>query len=219
MSEFRLDPVRLVSAGDVLCRPAQHDAHWVREYLTFLVDQCYGAAFAAGWHTDLTTGQPKPLAMGTKLMLVVSELAEGMEGHRKGLADDKLPHRSMLEVELADAVIRICDTAGAASLDLSQAFVDAARGPSTLATVADETCIPERLLAICETVGYAHQAHRGIDAQWSARHLASALLGIGRLADDLKLDLGGAIADKMLFNAKRADHKPEARLAAGGKAY
>jgi NTP pyrophosphatase (non-canonical NTP hydrolase) len=218
MSEFRLDPIRLAVAGDVLCRPAQHDAHWVREYVAFLVAQCYGAALAAGWHTDLTTGQPKPLAMGTKLMLVVSELAEGMEGHRKGLTDDKLPHRSMLEVELADAVIRVCDTAGAASLDLSHAFVDAARGPSTLATVADKTCIPERLLAICETVGYAHQAHRA-DVQWAARHLASALLGIGRLADDLKLDLGGAIADKMRFNAQRADHKPEARLAAGGKAY
>jgi NTP pyrophosphatase (non-canonical NTP hydrolase) len=71
-----------------------------------------------------------------------------MEGHRKGLPDDKLPHRSMIEVELADAVIRIADLAGA-----------------------------------------------------------------------LGLDLGGAIAEKMAFNAVRPDHKLENRLAEGGKAY
>jgi hypothetical protein len=44
-------------------------------------------------------------------MLMVSELAEAMEGHRKGLMDDKLPHRTALEVELADCLIRILDAA------------------------------------------------------------------------------------------------------------
>lgn len=88
------------------------------------------------------------LIVPTKLMLIVSELAEAMEGHRKGLQDDKLPHRSMLEVELADALIRLLDLAG-----------------------------------------------------------------------KLDLDLGGAYVEKMRFNAVRADHKPEAREADGGKKY
>lgn len=83
-----------------------------------------------------------------KLCLTHSEVSEGMEGHRKGLMDDKLPHRTMLEVEMADAVIRIADLAGA-----------------------------------------------------------------------LGLDLGGAIAEKLVFNATRPDHKPENRAAAGGKSY
>lgn len=45
-----------------------------------------------------------------------------MEGHRKGLMDDKLPHRPMIEVELADAVIRIGDLCGALGLDLGGAI-------------------------------------------------------------------------------------------------
>ena len=47
-----------------------------------------------------------------------------MEGYRKNLMDDKLPHRSMLEVELADAVIRIFDMCGGLGLDLSGAIYE-----------------------------------------------------------------------------------------------
>ena len=57
-----------------------------------------------------------------KLMLVVSEVAEAMEGYRKNLMDDKLPHRSMVEVELADVIIRVFDLAGAMKLDLGGAI-------------------------------------------------------------------------------------------------
>ena len=43
---------------------------------------------------------------------------------RKGLMDDKLPHRPMLEVELADAVIRVFDMAGGLGLDVAGAIVE-----------------------------------------------------------------------------------------------
>jgi NTP pyrophosphatase (non-canonical NTP hydrolase) len=87
-----------------------------------LVNVCHAAA--KGWWNDLHTGEPiidRPHVIGEKLMLIVSEIAEAMEGHRKNLMDDKLPHRKMIEVELADAMIRICDLAGAMGMNLGGA--------------------------------------------------------------------------------------------------
>ena len=80
---------------------------------------CHAAAVASGWWQN--PAAPECAAdrnVGSLLMLIVTELAEGMEGHRKNLKDDKLPDRDMLEVELADAVIRIFDLAGACGYDL-----------------------------------------------------------------------------------------------------
>lgn len=82
-----------------------------------LVNKIYQQNVFAGWHS-------KPREIGTCLMLIVSEIAEAMEGDRKSLMDDHLPHRSMLEVELADAVIRIMDLSGREGLDLGGAIVE-----------------------------------------------------------------------------------------------
>lgn len=124
---------------------------------TILVDICHNASRSAGWWKceglDLREEINSPSVLGNalvaqKLCLIHSEVSEAMEGHRKGLMDDKIKHRPMIEVELADAVIRICDLAGA-----------------------------------------------------------------------LGLDLGGAIKEKLAYNSTRADHKPDARSASGGKSY
>ncbi len=60
--------------------------------------------------------------IGELLCLVHSEISEAMEGHRKNLNDDKLPHRKMIEVELADAVIRILDICAGLDLDIEGAY-------------------------------------------------------------------------------------------------
>lgn len=57
-------------------------------------------------------------------MLIVSELAECMEGERKNLMDTHLPHRRMAEVELADVLIRLFDYAGAYGYDLDGAVAE-----------------------------------------------------------------------------------------------
>ena len=88
---------------------------------------CHGLAAKSGWWTDKKTGERLTLDqinVAEKLCLIHSEVSEAMEGHRKNLNDDKLPHRKMLEVELADALIRIHDLAGFLGLDLAGATVE-----------------------------------------------------------------------------------------------
>jgi NTP pyrophosphatase (non-canonical NTP hydrolase) len=67
-------------------------------------------------------GSPLERNKGELICLMHSELSECMEGERKGLQDDKLPHRKMSEVELADVLIRIFDYAGAFGYDLEGAY-------------------------------------------------------------------------------------------------
>lgn len=109
MSKFEIDINSINTAADIL------------QY------ECHQAAKSAGWWIDPKTGASitdNPLCFSSKLCLVHSEISEAMEGDRKDLMDDKLPHRKMREVELADAVIRIFDMAGAYQMDLAGAIAE-----------------------------------------------------------------------------------------------
>lgn len=82
-----------------------------------LQDVCYSLAKDAGWHDN-------PREDGTMIALIHSEVSEALEGIRKDLNDDHLPARKMVEVELADAIIRIMDYAGSRGLDVGGAIVE-----------------------------------------------------------------------------------------------
>jgi NTP pyrophosphatase (non-canonical NTP hydrolase) len=84
--------------------------------------ECHNAN--AKWWLDPVTKQPISRNKGELIALMHSELSEALEGMRKDLMDDKLTHRKMEEVELADCLIRIFDYAGAFGLDLQGAYED-----------------------------------------------------------------------------------------------
>lgn len=84
------------------------------ENLNQMTGRVFRANVEAGWWKD----RENPLIVPTKLALIHSEVSEAIEGHRKDEMDDKLPHRTMLECELADVIIRVMDLAGFLGIDL-----------------------------------------------------------------------------------------------------
>jgi len=95
---------------------AEQHAMW----LNLLAQRVHAAN--SKWWTDPKTGERIERNFGELMMLAVSELSEALEGHRKDLMDDKLPHRKMVEVEIADCIIRLLDTSAGLGLDLGGAF-------------------------------------------------------------------------------------------------
>ena len=88
--------------------------------LTDLADEVHQKNLT--WWHDPVTGKPLARNKGELLMLIVSEIAECMEGERAQKRDEHLPQFSNAEVELADALIRIFDYAGAFGYDIEGAF-------------------------------------------------------------------------------------------------
>ena len=97
----------------------------MKKEINAMVKECYEVSEKAGWWVNSLSGESiklNPYCFSNKLMLIVSEISEAMEGDRKNIPDTHLPSRAMREVELADAIIRIFDLAGAYDMDLGGAI-------------------------------------------------------------------------------------------------
>lgn len=145
---------------------------------------------------------------GELLMLVITELAEACEGERKDLMDDKLPHRKMAEVEMADAFIRLLDYAAGFSIELYM--------PER---VTEYTNMPrnkgESLLCMCGCCvdAYTSPFYSPTEA------ISSLIYAIKTYCEIWNYDLMGAFEEKMVYNATRVDHTHEARQQADGKKW
>lgn len=114
---------RIKAAIRAISFQSQRDT--VADHTQCLVNMCHSLALEAGWwHNPATGRRLVKLPVAEKLLLIHSEISEATEGFRKNTFDDHLPDRKTLEVELADALIRICDLAGALDIDLAGAVAD-----------------------------------------------------------------------------------------------
>ena len=92
--------------------------------LTSFAQICHQLSVNAGWYQNPKTGEMVERNVPEMLALIHSEVSEALEGHRKNSMDEHLPNRKAIEVELADAIIRIGDLAGCLKLDIGGAIVE-----------------------------------------------------------------------------------------------
>ena len=193
-----------------------------------LVRVAHENAKEAGWW-DKPVGD---VTLNAKLCLVHSGISEAMEGYRKDLMDDKLPHRKMFEVELADVMIRVADTCGWMGVNLEHGtqlaligdaiVVDRSIGDILFTTFydAEYRTDPEYVPAILNQI---HQAVSNCSSASSDNQLSNSFGVVSslviNLAASMQLDLEGAILEKMAFNKTRADPEPENRAKVGGKKF
>jgi hypothetical protein len=197
--------------------------------LNLLAQSIHQRNIEAGWWTDLATGGDIRATRNVPemLMLIVSELSEASMGHADNLMDDKLPHRKMLEVELADALIRMMDLFPVKGFDLAK-DVHLAIGWSTY-TSAEYANHPRSVQeSLMDMVNCVSAAMEGVRKQrMSSFHgktifemeLAQLYVAILAFSHQHNLDIGGAVYDKLEYNAHREDHQVANRLKEGGKAF
>ena len=174
-----------------------------------LAKEIYEANKAVGWWDE-----PNRCKL-TLLQLVSTEIAEATEAERKDLMDDHLPHRKGGEVELADAMIRLLDMAGAFGWEYVEGVTDHSMRfeLSIVNTIAGKHALLS--IPLCSLI---INVITNDDSDTNESY-ANFIECIEHVATSQGYDLEGAMTEKLAYNAKRADHKREARAAENGKKF
>lgn len=123
--------------------------------------------------------------------------------------DDKLPHRTMLEVELVDAVIRLMDMAYHKVKGCSDnVLVSPVSG-----FMKFRPNMGDNLFRISQSVCRLYN-----NSEFRIFY-SECIWAIIDLMDHLNLEFEKTFEEKMAYNATRSDHTREGRLAPGGKKY
>lgn len=154
------------------------------------------------WWVDVNTGQPIGRNRGEVLMLCICELAEAVEGIRKDLMDDHLPHYKMEAVEMADAVIRLLDYSGATVMTTGMLYVMVSH-----IYIQNKA---ENIMEICSEIVDIYNAHRTA---------SRAIAMIQEYCFQNSIDLWQVVEEKLAYNAKRPDHTLEHRRTENGKKF
>lgn len=186
----------------------------LRAFTTF----CHDAAVTAGWWDDLQTGERVKRSWGEVIALAQSETAEALEATRKNLNDDKLPHRKGMEVELADLAIRAGDTVEGFGFGEGVAYHFGATVGSANKVIARFERFSEVVAELNLTLSRAYESGRK-EPDCSVLFFAILFNQLVAINKHFDLDIGGAIIEKLEFNANRSDHKRENRLLADGKQF
>lgn len=175
-----------------------------------LATEIHADNIRAGWWKVDENGQTIPRNVGELLCLVHSEVSEAVHGSNGWKMDDHLPHRKMAEVELADVVIRVCDMLG---------FYAGSDLPKSAWGKLYHRMWSDWMLDMHSRIDKAMEHFRKGRVLFACEELVFLLEMCEAAAEEYRFDLIGAIAEKRAYNAQRADHKPAARAAEGGKAF
>ena len=149
------------------------------------------------------------------LQLVVTEISEATEGERKDLMDDHLPHRKMGEVELADALIRLLDMAGAWGWKYKPGISPLL--PRGLLAAANQGEVHFSLKQAISELGIAIQF--GSDKTVIGQRYTTAIDAIMLAGAKFGYNILSAMQEKLAYNTQRLDHKREVRAQVGGKKF
>jgi hypothetical protein len=174
----------------------------------------HSACVKAGWWDD------PDRCIFQLIQLINSEVSEATEADRKDLMDSHLQHRKGVEVELADALIRLMDLAGRYKWEYKEGLDPHPKLRTAKNLAAKHLWITAsicNLAAMCDNNSIFTCANEY--TYLCAHSYGCAVKTILVVAEQEGYDLKAAIDEKLAYNKNRADHKRENRAKVGGKKY